>query len=104
MIRWKWRPDKALGPTGPAGLTPHRRYDTVSHSLGNVKLTRDCGGREPAVVRGASPHPMSQSDPQSQAELPKNYDPTEVEGRWYGHWMEKGYFRPRDGAEPPSSS
>jgi valyl-tRNA synthetase len=26
-------------------------------------------------------------------ELPKAYDPTEVEGRWYSVWMERGYFR-----------
>jgi valyl-tRNA synthetase len=37
----------------------------------------------------------------SQTELPKNYDPTAVEGRWYDHWVEKGYFRPREGSEPP---
>jgi len=34
-------------------------------------------------------------------ELPKNYDPTEVEKRWYAHWLERGYFRPRDGDGPP---
>ena len=37
----------------------------------------------------------------SQNELPKNYDPTEVEGRWYDHWVSRGYFRPGDGTEPP---
>ena len=44
---------------------------------------------------------MNQPDPSKQAELPKNYDPTQVEGRWYDHWVEKGYFRPREGPEPP---
>ena len=44
---------------------------------------------------------MNQPDPSQQAELPKNYDPTQVEGRWYDHWVEKGYFRPREGPEPP---
>ncbi len=26
-------------------------------------------------------------------EIPKRYDPTQSESRWYGHWMAKGYFR-----------
>ncbi|MCC6542292.1 MAG: valine--tRNA ligase [Flavobacteriales bacterium] len=26
-------------------------------------------------------------------EIPKRYDPQEAEGKWYRHWMEKGYFR-----------
>ena len=26
-------------------------------------------------------------------ELPKAYDPKEVEKKWYEHWKEKGYFR-----------
>ncbi|MGE5179839.1 MAG: valine--tRNA ligase [Bacteroidota bacterium] len=34
-------------------------------------------------------------------ELPKNYDPVETEKRWYGHWMERGYFRPNDSPDPP---
>ncbi|MHB8877009.1 MAG: valine--tRNA ligase [Myxococcaceae bacterium] len=34
----------------------------------------------------------------SEPELSKAYDPTEVEGRWYPIWMERGYFR----AEPRS--
>jgi valyl-tRNA synthetase len=37
----------------------------------------------------------------SQTELPKNYDPTEVERRWYGRWEEGGHFRPRDGSGTP---
>jgi valyl-tRNA synthetase len=31
-------------------------------------------------------------------ELPKNFNPQEVESRWYGHWESCGYFR----AEPTS--
>ncbi|MCB0790632.1 MAG: valine--tRNA ligase [Flavobacteriales bacterium] len=26
-------------------------------------------------------------------EIPKRYDPTQSEGRWYAHWMDRGYFR-----------
>lgn len=26
-------------------------------------------------------------------ELTKTYEPAQVEGKWYEHWMEKGYFR-----------
>jgi valyl-tRNA synthetase len=37
----------------------------------------------------------------SKSERSKNYDPTEVETRWYAHWMERGYFRPADGGEEP---
>ena len=37
----------------------------------------------------------------NQIELPKNYDPAEVEKRWYAHWLEQGYFRPKDSDEPP---
>jgi valyl-tRNA synthetase len=34
-------------------------------------------------------------------ELPKTFDPAEIESRWYGHWEEKGLFAPeRPGAEP----
>jgi len=37
----------------------------------------------------------------SLTELPKNYDPVEVEKRWYAHWAERGYFRPNDSEGPP---
>jgi valyl-tRNA synthetase len=37
----------------------------------------------------------------SQIELPKNYEPAEVERRWYDHWVERGYFRPREGDSRP---
>lgn len=34
-------------------------------------------------------------------ELPKTFDPAEIETRWYAHWEESGQFRPdRPGAEP----
>ncbi len=34
-------------------------------------------------------------------ELPKTFDPAEIESRWYAHWEESGSFRPdRPGAEP----
>ncbi len=35
------------------------------------------------------------------SELPKTFDPAEIEARWYAHWEENGLFRPeRPGAEP----
>ncbi|MEK7315926.1 MAG: class I tRNA ligase family protein, partial [Candidatus Eisenbacteria bacterium] len=37
----------------------------------------------------------------SRTELPKNYDPNEVERRWYAHWQERGYFAPKDAPGPP---
>ena len=34
-------------------------------------------------------------------ELPKTFDPAEIESRWYAHWEDKGLFHPdRPGAEP----
>ncbi|WP_313534844.1 valine--tRNA ligase [Sphingomonas sp.] len=34
-------------------------------------------------------------------ELPKTFDPAEIESRWYAHWEDEGLFRPeRKGAEP----
>ncbi|MBW8911701.1 MAG: class I tRNA ligase family protein, partial [Sphingomonas sp.] len=34
-------------------------------------------------------------------ELPKTFDPAEIETRWYAHWETSGQFRPdRPGAEP----
>ncbi|WP_176597799.1 MULTISPECIES: valine--tRNA ligase [Sphingobium] len=34
-------------------------------------------------------------------ELPKTFDPAEIESRWYAHWEQNGLFRPaRPGAEP----
>ncbi|MBB4097825.1 valine--tRNA ligase [Sphingomonas kyeonggiensis] len=34
-------------------------------------------------------------------ELPKTFDPAELESRWYQHWESNGLFRPeRDGADP----
>jgi valyl-tRNA synthetase len=34
-------------------------------------------------------------------ELPKTFDPAEIESRWYAHWEDEGLFRPeRPGAEP----
>ena len=35
------------------------------------------------------------------SELPKTFDPAEIESRWYAHWEEKGLFRPdRPSATP----
>ncbi len=35
------------------------------------------------------------------SELPKTFDPAEIEARWYAHWKEHGLFRPdRPDAEP----
>lgn len=35
------------------------------------------------------------------SELPKTFDPAEIEARWYAHWEANGLFRPdRPGAEP----
>lgn len=35
------------------------------------------------------------------SELPKTFDPAEIEARWYAHWETNGLFRPdRPGAEP----
>jgi valyl-tRNA synthetase len=35
------------------------------------------------------------------SELPKTFDPAEIENRWYAHWEERGLFAPeRPGAEP----
>jgi valyl-tRNA synthetase len=35
------------------------------------------------------------------SELPKTFDPAELEARWYQHWENNGLFRPeRDGADP----
>jgi valyl-tRNA synthetase len=38
----------------------------------------------------------------STAELPKQYDPQEAQRRWYGFWLEKGYFHadPSSGKPP----
>nr|WP_315383928.1 valine--tRNA ligase [uncultured Sphingomonas sp.] len=34
-------------------------------------------------------------------ELPKTFDPADIESRWYAHWEDEGLFRPeRQGAEP----
>ncbi len=34
-------------------------------------------------------------------EIPKRYEPQQAEGKWYQHWMDKGYFRSvPDGREP----
>src|ERR1700741_5254698 len=34
-------------------------------------------------------------------ELPKTFDPAEIESRWYAHWESHGLFHPeRPGAEP----
>src|SRR4028118_960790 len=34
-------------------------------------------------------------------ELPKTFDPAQIESRWYAHWEERGLFRPeRPDAEP----
>ncbi|MFZ5747845.1 MAG: valine--tRNA ligase [Pseudomonadota bacterium] len=35
------------------------------------------------------------------SELPKTFDPSAIESRWYQHWEERGLFRPeRPGADP----
>ena len=34
-------------------------------------------------------------------ELPKTFDPADIEARWYAHWEENGLFRPeRPDAQP----
>ena len=37
----------------------------------------------------------------SDAELPKAYEPTQVEAKWYPVWMERGYFRAEAGSSRP---
>jgi len=37
----------------------------------------------------------------TETELSKTYDHTLVERRWYDHWVNSGYFRPRDGEGQP---
>ncbi len=32
---------------------------------------------------------------QEQKEIPKSYDPKQIEGKWYQFWMERGYFTPK---------
>ena len=34
-------------------------------------------------------------------ELSKNYEPSQVEDRWYQHWMKQGYFNSRPDDRPP---
>ncbi len=34
-------------------------------------------------------------------ELSKNYMPSEVEGKWYEHWLKKGYFNSKPDERPP---
>ncbi|QHS60093.1 valine--tRNA ligase [Chitinophaga agri] len=34
-------------------------------------------------------------------ELSKNYTPAAIEGKWYQHWMDKGYFRSKPDNRPP---
>src|SRR5437867_9958079 len=36
----------------------------------------------------------------SEIEVSKVYDHSDVERRWYDHWVDRGYFRPRDGDGP----
>jgi valyl-tRNA synthetase len=37
----------------------------------------------------------------STAELPKQYDPQEAQRRWYGFWLEKGYFHADPSSDRP---
>jgi len=37
-------------------------------------------------------------------ELPKSYEPKEVEARWYACWLERNYFRAETSADKPSFS
>ncbi|WP_435009931.1 valine--tRNA ligase [Tundrisphaera lichenicola] len=37
----------------------------------------------------------------STAELPKQYDPKEAQDRWYGFWLEKGYFHADPASDKP---
>src|SRR6201746_1669098 len=34
-------------------------------------------------------------------ELPKTFDPAEIESRWYAHWESNGLFRPDRADAPP---
>jgi valyl-tRNA synthetase len=33
--------------------------------------------------------------PREQKEISKSYDPSQIEGKWYQFWMERGYFTPK---------
>src|ERR1700685_4532394 len=38
------------------------------------------------------------------AELPKGYEPTHVESRWYQYWLDKGYFKGEEKSSKPAFS
>jgi len=38
------------------------------------------------------------------AELPKGYEPTTVENRWYQHWLDQGYFTSEEKSSKPAYS
>ena len=40
----------------------------------------------------------------SDTELSKAYDPTEVEGRWYAIWLQRGYFKAEASSSKPAFS
>src|SRR5215218_7084596 len=40
----------------------------------------------------------------TETELSKAYEPTEVEARWYAHWLEKNYFRAEASSTKPPFS
>jgi isoleucyl-tRNA synthetase len=45
--------------------------------------------------------PATAANPRAMPELPKTFDPAEIEARWYARWEEAGDFRPaRPEAEP----
>jgi valyl-tRNA synthetase len=56
------------------------------------------------TIRRGSAQPAPRPPPrtgQDVSELPKAYEHTEAERRWYGHWVSRDYFRPRDGEGAP---
>ena len=62
--------------------------------------------RLPSDYRRTSPAALHRNkgagkgEPMS-TELPKTFDPAEIEARWYAHWEGEGLFRPdRPQAEP----
>ncbi len=50
---------------------------------------------------GVAFHASPRLKPPIMTELPKTFDPAEIESRWYAHWEGEGLFHPdRPGAEP----
>src|SRR5690606_30519090 len=79
---------------------PARRLARAPRSSGGAGVARH-GRRTEDAGTGFRPLAACGTSQGMAEKLSPVYDASQVEGRWYAHWRDKGYFQPQAGPDPP---